>query len=167
MMVTERITTENALVFKDVRLRALKESPTAFSSTYAKESEIPDEEWTKRSGRWSSDGAVGLLAYDGDSVCGMVFCFTDQERRERGHIVSMWVDPEFRRVGVGRLLIDSIAAWAKGRGMRELKLMVTSVNHAAIAFYERMGFRMSGKTEPYPNDAAITQFEMLRALVRE
>jgi len=163
MIVIERVTVKNALVFRNVRLRALDESPTAFSSTYAKESQIPHEEWIQRAVRWSSDGAVGLLAFQDDRVCGMVFCYTEQDHRDQGHVVSMmWVDSEVRRAGVGRLLIESVAAWAKGRGMRELKLMVTSVNHGAIAFYERLGFRMSGKTGPYPNDPAITEFEMLR-----
>ena len=59
MNFIERVTAENALVFKDVRLRALKEFPTAFSSTFAKESQISDEEWIQRAVRWSSDGAVG------------------------------------------------------------------------------------------------------------
>jgi ribosomal protein S18 acetylase RimI-like enzyme len=166
MIVIERVTTKRALIFKEIRLRALEESPTAFSSTHAKESQIPDEEWTKRALRWSGGGAVGFLAYGRDRVCGMVFCYAEPDHREQGHIVSMWVDPEFRRSGVGRLLIDSVAAWAKDRGMRELKLMVTSVNHGAIAFYERLGFRVSGQTGPYPNDPAITEFEMVRNLVR-
>jgi ribosomal protein S18 acetylase RimI-like enzyme len=46
-----------------------------------------------------------------------------------------------------------------------LKLMVTSVNPGAIAFYERLGFSRTGKTSVYPNDAAITEYEMMRALL--
>ena len=164
MNFIERVTAENALVFKDVRLRALKESPTAFSSTFAKESQISDEEWIQRAVRWSSDGAVGFLAHEENRVCGMVFCFESEQDRGQGHIVSMWVDPEFRLAGVGRMLILSVAAWAKDRSMRELKLMVTSVNHGAVAFYEHLGFRMSGKTGPYPNDPAITEYEMWLAV---
>jgi ribosomal protein S18 acetylase RimI-like enzyme len=38
--------------------------------------------------------------------------------------------------------------------------MVTSNNHAAIEFYERMGFSMTGNTEPYPNDPLIIEYEM-------
>ena len=48
LIAIERITLGSALVFKDVRLRALQEAPTAFSSTYAKESAFLDEEWKKR-----------------------------------------------------------------------------------------------------------------------
>lgn len=162
MIAIERITTENALVFKAVRLRALKESPTSFSATYEKESQISDEEWLKRSVRWSSEGSVGFLAYEGDQVCGMIFCFEGEEDRERGHIVSMWVDPGCRRAGVGRTLIESVVNWAKGRSLRELELMVTSVNHGAIDFYKRVGFTMTGKTGPYPNDPAIQEYEMTR-----
>ena len=48
-----------------------------------------------------------------------------------------------------------------GRGIDELILTVTSVNNGAIRFYERLGFRMTGRTEPYPNDPAIFEHEML------
>jgi hypothetical protein len=72
LIVIERITPEAALAFKDVRLRALQDSPMAFSSTYANESQFPDEEWRKRSVRGSSDGAAGFLAFDGERGCGMV-----------------------------------------------------------------------------------------------
>jgi ribosomal protein S18 acetylase RimI-like enzyme len=41
---------------------------------------------------------------------------------------------------------------------------VTSVNHGAIAFYEQLGFRMTGKMEVYPNDASIKQCEMVMVL---
>lgn len=154
----------DALVFKEVRLRALRESPTSFSSTYAREAEFPDEEWRKRAEHSSGDGFVGFLAYEKDRPCGMVFCFREDADERVGTILSMWVDPSARRAGVGRELIDSVVSWAEGCGMRLLKLMVTSVNLGAVEFYQRMGFAMSGKTGPYPNDPAITEFEMLRRL---
>jgi ribosomal protein S18 acetylase RimI-like enzyme len=75
----------------------------------------------------------------------------------------MWVDPAFRRAGVGKALIDAIVNWAWSRGVLELKLMVTSANPGAIAFYERMGFKMTGETAVYPNDSTITEYEMVRA----
>lgn len=162
MIVVKRMTAEDGLVFKEVRLRALQESPTAFSSTYAKEARFADEEWRKRAARSNGDDFIGFLAYLDDRACGMVFCFREEPDEAVGVIVSMWVDPVVRRAGVGRQLIGAVVDWAKGRGMGGLKLMVTSVNHGAVAFYLRNGFRMSGKTGPYPNDPAITEFEMLR-----
>ena len=41
MIEIKRITPETALVFKEARLRALQDSPLAFSSTYARESQFP------------------------------------------------------------------------------------------------------------------------------
>jgi len=150
------------MVFKDVRLRALQDSPTAFSRTYAKESAFPDEEWRKRAVRWSSNGSAIFLAMDGDVGCGMIGAY--EENEERAQVVSMWVAPEARRAEVGKRLVDAVVDWTRSRGMRELKLMVTSVNAGAIEFYQRMGFGMTGKTAVYPNDAAITEFEMVRTL---
>jgi ribosomal protein S18 acetylase RimI-like enzyme len=54
-------------------------------------------------------------------------------------IISMWVDPSFRRVGVGKALIEAVLEWNKSRDVHEVKLMVTSINQGAIAFYGRMG----------------------------
>jgi ribosomal protein S18 acetylase RimI-like enzyme len=164
MIAIERITPGNALVFKTIRLRALQSDPTAFGSTYAKESQLSDEEWVKRSRRWNSDGSIGYLAVDGDNECGLVACYTDEQDSQRAHVISMWVDPAWRRAGVGTVLIDGLKAWTSARHVRELVLMVTHVNTGAIGFYERLGFRKTGKTEPYPNDPAITEYEMLLSL---
>lgn len=164
MIVIKRITAEDAFVYKDVRLRALLDSPTAFSSTYAREEQFADEEWQRRAARCNSDGFIGFLACEDDRACGMVFCLKDEPGDALGTILSMWVDPTYRRAGVGRQLIDSVVDWARERGMWVLKLMVTSVNSGAIEFYQRCGFRMTGKTGPYPNDPAITEYEMTLAL---
>jgi ribosomal protein S18 acetylase RimI-like enzyme len=72
----------------------------------------------------------------------------------------MWVDSAYRRTGAGTALIEALKSWAFARGLCELRLMVTSVNTSALRFYERLGFHMTGKTEPYPNDPAIIEHEM-------
>jgi ribosomal protein S18 acetylase RimI-like enzyme len=164
MIALKRITPGNVLVFKTIRLRALQCDPTAFGSTYAKESQLSDEEWVERSLRWSSDGFMAYLAFDGENSCGLVACYADEHDPQRAHVISMWVDPDYRRAGIGSVLIDGLKAWASTRHLRELVLMVTHVNTGAIGFYESLGFRKTGKTEPYPNDPAITEYEMLLPL---
>jgi ribosomal protein S18 acetylase RimI-like enzyme len=42
--------------------------------------------------------------------------------------------------------------------------MVTSRNDAAMRFYERLGFKRTGRTEPYPDDPALVEYEMARPL---
>ena len=166
MIHLKTISPETVSIFKAVRLRALSDSPLAFSSTYAKESELSDDEWMRRSERWTGDDAIGYLAMDESGEArGLVACYAEEEDGvPRVHIISMWVDPAVRRAGAGKMLIDALMNWATSRGLRELKLMVTSVNQGAIDFYERIGFKMSGKTGPYPNDPAVIEYEMLLPL---
>jgi ribosomal protein S18 acetylase RimI-like enzyme len=164
MVTLEPISPANALVFKAVRLRALQTDPPAFGSTYAKDAAFPDEEWFRRSVRWSSEGSMAWLAFEGKTPCGLVACYREEEHPNRAHIVSMWVDPASRRSGVGRALIQSVKDWAIARGLGELKLMVTSVNSGAIRFYEQLGFQKTGVTGPYPNDPAVIEYEMVLPL---
>lgn len=164
MLNLKPIAPDNWLIFKELRLRALRDSPTAFSSRYAEESELSDEEWLKRSVRWTSEGCIGYVAYDKGIPCGLVACYAEEQNPSRAHVVSMWVDPAHRRAGVGAELINVLGIWAKTRGLRELKLMVTGVNRSAIEFYERVGFRMTGNAALYPNDPAIKEYEMILPL---
>lgn len=162
MIGIQRISPEMALVFKEVRLRALKESPLAFGSTYAKERLLTEGEWHLRAARWSvAENDAILLAFDGESACGIVGSYREPERWERAQVISMWVDPEYRRAGLGKALIDAVVEWNRERGVSELVLMVTSVNATAMAFYERLGFSKTGVTGEYPNDAAIIEYEMM------
>ena len=164
MVRLERISPENVAVFKTIRLRALEDSPTAFGSTYARESQLTDEEWLQRSRRWATEGSIGYIAFDGESPCGLVACYTEEQDPHSAHVISIWVDPGARRAGVGTVLIEALKTWGSSSGLGQLRLMVTSVNTVAIGFYERRGFRRTGKTEPYPNDPAIIEWEMILPL---
>ena len=66
--------------------------------------------------------------------------------------------------GVGRLLVDGILGWAHTQGAHILRLTVVSSNEAAMLFYQRLGFARTGRTEPYPNDPALIEYEMARAI---
>lgn len=97
---------------------------------------------------------------EGEVPCGMIGVFPDGNDPSRAHVVSMWVAPERRRTGVGRLLVNTVKAWAAAHDFRELLLLVTSINQEAIDFYLQNGFSMTGRTKPYPNDAALIEYEM-------
>ena len=150
----------DATAFKAVRLRALQDAPYAFSSTYEKESQYAHSEWQERVARMNSDRGAGFLAVDDETPCGIVGAFLDQDDVRRAHLVSMWTAPTYRQQGVGRLLVKEVLNWAHGRNAHTVLLMVTSKNESAIRFYERLGFSKTGRTEPYPNDPAIFEYEM-------
>lgn len=165
MIVLEQITTENAMVFKAVRLRALQDTPSAFGSTYARESQFDDAEWIKRANNMNGERSIGFIAMDAGVACGIAGCFLDQTDNTQAHLISMWTAPTHRQQGVGRLLVGAILQWARKRQIRVLRLMVVCNNDQAIKFYERLGFRKTGRTEPYPNDPALIEYEMSRPVV--
>ena len=164
MIALEPITPQNAMVFKAVRLRALQDMPSAFGSTYAKESQLTDADWIKRALQWNSERSAAFLAMDGQTACGIVGSFLDQDDATRAHLVSMWTAPTHRRRGIGRLLVNEVLGWARLREARTLQLMVTCNNEAAILFYQGLGFIRTGRTEPYPNDPALIEYEMSRPI---
>lgn len=164
MIILEIITPQNAMVLKDVRLRALQDTPTAFSSTYAKESTLTDADWVKRAAQWSGEKSVGYLAMDARISCGVASGLLDQADATRAHLLSMWVAPAHRRLGIGRALVEAVVTWARTQNVRALFLLVTSNNEGAIKFYQRLGFSLTGHTEPYANDPALSNYEMIRSL---
>lgn len=162
-MVTLRpMDLECAGTLKAVRLSALLDTPTAFGSTYAVESQWSEAEWERRAAQWQSDRSTCYLAWDGDRACGIVAGFIDQADSTTAHLVSMWVAPEYRRCGVGQSLVESILEWARSRGVNTLVLTVTSNNDTAARFYERLGFAPTGQAGPYRNDPTLSEFVMSR-----
>jgi ribosomal protein S18 acetylase RimI-like enzyme len=156
------ITPANATLFREIRLRALQDSPAAFASTYAREAAFDDAEWARRVQVWNGDQGIGFLAIDEGVPCGIAGALL--ETPAQAQLVSMWIAPDYRQRGVGRSLVESVVAWADLRGLHLITLMVTSVNESALRFYERLGFTRTGRTEPYPNDPALFEWEMARSL---
>ena len=72
----------------------------------------------------------------------------------------MWVASTHRRKGIGRMLVDAVVVWARSQNAQGLWLLVTSDNHTAINFYQRLGFSLTGKTERYRNDPSLLNYEM-------
>ena len=162
MIIVKTITRSNAFTFKAVRLRALQEAPYAFGSTYEKESQFADSEWLRRAEGMNGERGIGFLAMDGEVGCGIVGSFLDQSDPAVAHVVSMWAAPTHRHLGIGRMLISEVLMWARQRNAHTLRLMVTSNNASAIRFYEQLGFERTGRTEPYPNDPAVIEYEMVK-----
>lgn len=62
-------------------------------------------------------------------------------------IRRIYVLHRFQGQGLGRQLMAQVDAAARAAGMRRLLLGVYSRNAAALAFYERQGFRQAGTRE--------------------
>jgi ribosomal protein S18 acetylase RimI-like enzyme len=157
--------TEEWRSVRDLRLRALADSPDAFGSTLDRERTHGEPEWVGWISGWQ--GAVNRLfvAVDGDAWVGMAVG-SRGEGEERVHVYGMWVDPRRRRAGLGRRLLDEVFAWARATGAAEIELGVTGSNRDAVTFYERMGFTDTGERHPLREGSSLEVVVMRRRLDR-
>jgi ribosomal-protein-alanine N-acetyltransferase len=71
---------------------------------------------------------------------------------KEGHIVSVAVDPRHRRKQVGTTLLSALMAKLTAEGVKQIQLEVRKGNAGAIAFYERMGYRIHSEIRHYYDD---------------
>jgi ribosomal protein S18 acetylase RimI-like enzyme len=164
MVTVEQLSPLFAMHLKRVRLAALNDTPSAFSSSYARESQRSNEDWMKLASAWTSGQSVFYIAMDEGVPCGMIAGKFDEIAPRRAWVLSMWVAPAHRRSGLGARLMEEVERWAQSLAICELYLHVTSNNSTAQIFYEKCGFTRTGITRPYENDPALFEYEMARAL---
>jgi len=140
---------------RQLRLRALADAPDAFASTLEEEVAFPAEVWRRRAE--GGPESANFIAREGGVDVGLAAVFAEPEVPGRMHLVSMWVDPRYRRRGVARALVDQAVRWAAERRAREVILWVADQNTAAHRLYERLGFRPTGERQPLPSNPARTE----------
>jgi GNAT superfamily N-acetyltransferase len=146
---------------RELRLRALRDSPLAYLETLA-EAEARDEAgWRERLQPSPTRHEIVAVADDGEWVGSMVVLADDDPPT----LVAVFVDPRHRGDGTATLLLDAMVAWVRGRGSTRLRLQVGEHNARARRFYERMGFVATGDVEHYPGHP-VAEHEMLLDLRR-
>jgi len=140
--------------FKTLRLAALEQDGEQFGQSYAEVSLLSDEKWQEDAAKAAeSDEFYVILAFDQARPVGMCGCV---RREDFGKIIMVWVDPQYRGSGIGRLLVDKIMTEA---GAPSYKLTVVEGNTPAIRTYERLGFTATGFA--YTNSKGLREMEMV------
>lgn len=115
---------------------------------------------------WTGQERV-VVAVDGDDVVGSATM--GPNRTGRGaHVAtaSFMVDPRRSGHGVGRALAEDMIAWAAGAGYRGIQFnAVVETNHAAVALWRSLGFRIVG-TVPEAFDHATQGYVGLHVMYR-
>jgi len=164
-----RIQPEDADRLKAVRLQALAESPEAFASSLREERALPDRHWREIAvSNARGQASIGFIALDGEAIVGLVAGLLEPDvhgAAERGaRLVSMWVDPAYRRRGLGRRLAGAVCDWANAIGADRLSLWVARGNAPAVALYRRMGFEPTGRQQRLRGPAGLLEDEMMLPL---
>ena len=132
--------------YKTLRCAALAEAPYAYNSTLEDAMKRSDDDWQQITRQYASHpNSRTHFAFDDDNACGMAACVINGDEVE---LYAVWVDPAYRRKGVGRALIDFGRAWSQTKGATQLRVGIFDDNPAALAFYRSLGFIDSGRFDP-------------------
>ena len=142
------LTEADADAYHALRLRALREHPTAFAQPYESHEATPISDVSQRLQETSqspSDFILGM--FYGDELIGMVgFRRESRERvRHKGSIWGMYIASEAQGQGLGRALMrEAIAIASTMPGLEQINLGVISGNESARSLYMSLGFESYG-----------------------
>jgi len=120
---------------------------------------------------WQRETFLDLLDRPGlellvmeDSVAGIVgyavlWCIVDQ-----GELANMAITPNFRRRGLGSLLLARVLDVAREREVETVYLEVRASNESAVRLYTRFGFTEAGTRRAYYDRPKEDALVMMAAL---
>jgi ribosomal protein S18 acetylase RimI-like enzyme len=153
--------------YRELRLRALKEDPEAFSSSHANALEQPEQSWkTRLADAERGERSWLLFARRANKLVGMIGAFIEGDSTETVTVVSVYVPREERGHGVSRRLMEEmLRVLSAVPKLTKARLDVNVSQLAAIRVYRRFGFRETGR-RPATTGAgeAVEQLVMEREL---
>ena len=143
-MQIRRLEVSDAPVYRELRLRGLREHPDAFTSSFEEENLRSSAETEKRLAATSDTVMWG--AFVEGTLAGVVGMTreTRLKNRHKATLVAMYVAPEYGGQGLGLTLVNTVVQAAKASNIELLVLTVTDTNRQAAALYARAGFASFG-----------------------
>jgi len=87
-----------------------------------------------------------LCTIDG-RVVGFIVGFISDSVRDTGYVHFVGVDPECRKLGVGKELYSMFTEYCATNGVVRVKCVTSPKNTDSISFHHRLGFRASSYDE--------------------
>jgi len=132
---------------RDIRLRALRDSPDSFLSTFERETSYQEEQWLAEfaRGQWNigirDEEAVGLLGATREADTPIEQCYLEY----------MWVAPRYRRSGFAAHMLKVVIDRLHAAGVRTVQLWVLTGNKPAEQLYKSVGFESTDRSQPLPD----------------
>jgi ribosomal protein S18 acetylase RimI-like enzyme len=80
----------------------------------------------------------------------LIGCVLLESMNENLYLGMLTVSPEHQAKGIGKIMLEESEKIAKLEKFKAIEMTVISVRHELIAFYERRGYKNTGKTKPFP-----------------
>jgi ribosomal protein S18 acetylase RimI-like enzyme len=100
-------------------------------------------------GMVNDDNTLLLVAVDDNQIIGSGYAQIRASKTSslihevHSYLGFMYVTPEFRGLGINKMIIDKLIEWTKGKGIYDVYLDVYADNKAAVRAYEKVGFTKS------------------------
>ena len=105
-----------------------------------------------------------LVACIDDAPIGIARIGSDPDLPSRGHLFSLYVDPESAGKGFGKALLTAALDKLSVRQFSEISLWVFKANPGAIGLYKKLGFEPTGRERTDPRWRSL-EIELLRSHV--
>lgn len=134
-------------IYRSIRLEALREAPNAFAMSYEESAARGDAKWLDRLKEARPD-QLPLAVFEGDRAVGLCWVLFADPDPATAHLIQMWVALDVRGFGLSRSMLLASIEWARENNVERMVLGVTQGGIPARRFYESMGFRAEGPSEP-------------------
>lgn len=168
-IIVRRTTESDWEAYRGLRLEMLTDTPLAYGETLSNAQGWDEKEWRMRAARGEASDQILVVAIDavtGRWVGSMGGFIASGPDVTGPLLVGVYVSPDFRgrSLGVASAMLSEVEAWAATID-RMLYLHVHEHNLRALAFYERSGYRLTGKVEQYALNPHQRELEMVKELL--
>ena len=147
---------------RDIRLKALIDSPHAFGGTFEKESLFDEQQWRSDFAKQTHI----VASVNGVDAAMMYVENLEGDFGAKCWIGGCWSDPDFRGTGLMRAMFEFLDKHAESRDWSVQGLGVWTDNTAAIAAYEKLGFVEMGGPQASTRQPGKFYQRMIRKTAR-
>lgn len=151
-----------------LRLRNAADNPISYGATLAVTESMTEDDWRLRARRGTGTDTTSVVALDDRGRwVGMMSAQQHAADGEGALLTGVYVEPGHRgrAGGVSAVLVAEVTAWASLHA-EQLRLWVDAgpEGSRARAFYERQGFRPTGRRQPLGGGFVGDQLEMVTSV---
>lgn len=139
-----RLQPPETALFRELRLQALAESPSSFAERYEDVVGRGIQDWERLCALHTLGPHVAFVAEVEGAPSGIAFGIIDRQERDSSRVGGMWVRPDRRGQGIATGLLQAVIQWARAQGRTRMGLWAPAHVPAALAVYQKAGFRLTG-----------------------
>ncbi|EPJ52346.1 MAG: hypothetical protein OFPI_14160 [Osedax symbiont Rs2] len=140
------LTGEHSEQYRALRLQSLKLYPEAFCAVYAEQVQL-EKLYFQQLMEDDVQEHFMFGAFDDQQLVGLCGLITNTQRLlKAAEIIQMYINKDYRRLGIGLALISQVLDTVKARKLTDIVLLeVLKDNSSAYEAYLKAGFRVNEK----------------------